>query len=144
MNEFPLLFYLFDFKIQVDYREKAAAAGRIPTNYLRRELGLTDHEILTGRMIGKYTKTYSRIESRFCFRSFDKTSVFEWIYIRYTSIGLSYRSKDQQYRLYSQVTCNILSVDGITEPDVLAINAGIVITFPYSRTRSVFFNKRMP
>jgi polyribonucleotide nucleotidyltransferase len=37
---------------QVDYREKAAAAGRIPTNHLRRELGLTDHEILTGRMIG--------------------------------------------------------------------------------------------
>jgi len=37
----------------VDYREKAAAAGRIPTNHLRRELGLTDQEILTGRMIGK-------------------------------------------------------------------------------------------
>ncbi len=37
----------------MDYREKAAAAGRIPTNHLRRELGLTDKEILTGRMIGK-------------------------------------------------------------------------------------------
>ncbi|CAF4230227.1 unnamed protein product, partial [Rotaria sordida] len=35
------------------YREKAAAAGRIPTNYLRKELGLTDHEILTGRMIDR-------------------------------------------------------------------------------------------
>ncbi|CAF4278376.1 unnamed protein product [Rotaria sp. Silwood2] len=39
--------------LTVDYREKAAAAGRIPTNYLRREIGLTDHEILTGRMIDR-------------------------------------------------------------------------------------------
>uniref|UniRef100_A0A4W3GQ99 polyribonucleotide nucleotidyltransferase n=1 Tax=Callorhinchus milii TaxID=7868 RepID=A0A4W3GQ99_CALMI len=37
----------------VDYRQKAAAAGRIPTTYLRRELGYTDHEILTSRVIGK-------------------------------------------------------------------------------------------
>ena len=37
---------------KVDYRQKAAAAGRIPTNYLRRELGLTDREILTSRLIG--------------------------------------------------------------------------------------------
>nr|XP_042702685.1 polyribonucleotide nucleotidyltransferase 1, mitochondrial-like [Chrysemys picta bellii] len=36
----------------VDYRQKAAAAGRIPTNYLRRELGSTDKEILTSRVIG--------------------------------------------------------------------------------------------
>ncbi|EMP26077.1 Polyribonucleotide nucleotidyltransferase 1 [Chelonia mydas] len=35
----------------VDYRQKAAAAGRIPTNYLRRELGSTDKEILTSRVI---------------------------------------------------------------------------------------------
>ena len=37
---------------QVDYRQKAAAAGRIPTNHLRRERGATDQEILTSRMIG--------------------------------------------------------------------------------------------
>lgn len=37
---------------KVDYRQKAAAAGRIPTNYLRRELGSTDKEILTSRVIG--------------------------------------------------------------------------------------------
>lgn len=43
-----MLFYL-----KVDYRQKAAAAGRIPTNYLRRELGTTDNEILTSRLIGK-------------------------------------------------------------------------------------------
>ncbi|ETE71379.1 Polyribonucleotide nucleotidyltransferase 1, mitochondrial, partial [Ophiophagus hannah] len=35
----------------VDYRQKGAAVGRIPTNYLRRELGVTDHEILTSRLI---------------------------------------------------------------------------------------------
>lgn len=37
---------------QVDYRQKAAAAGRIPTNYLRREIGTSDAEILTSRLIG--------------------------------------------------------------------------------------------
>ncbi|KAK8769324.1 hypothetical protein V5799_014211 [Amblyomma americanum] len=35
----------------VDYRQKAAAAGRIPTNFLRRELGPTEKEILTSRVI---------------------------------------------------------------------------------------------
>lgn len=40
------------FNLQVDYRQKAAAAGRIPTNHLRRELGTTDNEILTSRLIG--------------------------------------------------------------------------------------------
>ncbi|CAF4682575.1 unnamed protein product, partial [Rotaria sp. Silwood1] len=75
--------------LTVDYREKAAAAGRIPTNYLRRELGLTDHEILTGRMID---------------RSIRPLFLNGYVYD-------------------TQVTCNILSVDGIIEPDVLAINA---------------------
>jgi len=37
----------------VDYRQKAAAAGRIPTNFVRRELGPTESEILTGRMIDR-------------------------------------------------------------------------------------------
>lgn len=37
----------------VDYRQKAAAAGRIPTNYLRRELGTTDNEVLTSRLIDR-------------------------------------------------------------------------------------------
>ncbi|CAF3657770.1 unnamed protein product [Rotaria sp. Silwood1] len=75
--------------LTVDYREKAAAAGRIPTNYLRRELGLTDHEILTGRMID---------------RSIRPLFLNGYVYD-------------------TQITCNILSVDGIIEPDVLAINA---------------------
>ncbi|XP_072030949.1 polyribonucleotide nucleotidyltransferase 1, mitochondrial-like [Amphiura filiformis] len=39
--------------LTVDYRQKAAAAGRIPTNHLRRELGSTDLEILTSRMIDR-------------------------------------------------------------------------------------------
>lgn len=37
----------------VDYRQKAAAAGRIPTNFLRRELGPSEHEILTSRLIDR-------------------------------------------------------------------------------------------
>lgn len=39
--------------LTVDYRQKAAAAGRIPTNFLRRELGSTEQEILTSRMIDR-------------------------------------------------------------------------------------------
>uniref|UniRef100_UPI00358EAAA9 LOW QUALITY PROTEIN: polyribonucleotide nucleotidyltransferase 1, mitochondrial-like n=1 Tax=Myxine glutinosa TaxID=7769 RepID=UPI00358EAAA9 len=39
--------------LTVDYRQKAAAAGRIPTNHLRRELGQTDVEILTSRLIDR-------------------------------------------------------------------------------------------
>ncbi|XP_065218144.1 polyribonucleotide nucleotidyltransferase 1, mitochondrial [Planococcus citri] len=37
----------------VDYRQKAAAAGRIPTNFLRRETGPNEHEILTSRLIDR-------------------------------------------------------------------------------------------
>ena len=43
---------LDDFFWQVDYRLKAAAAGRIPMNFYRRERGITDNEILTSRVIG--------------------------------------------------------------------------------------------
>ncbi|CAH1791369.1 unnamed protein product, partial [Owenia fusiformis] len=39
--------------LTVDYRQKAAAYGRIPTNYLRRELGPTPQEILTSRVIDR-------------------------------------------------------------------------------------------
>ncbi|KAL9703279.1 hypothetical protein quinque_006797 [Culex quinquefasciatus] len=35
----------------VDYRQKAAAAGRIPTNFLRREMGPSEKEILAARLI---------------------------------------------------------------------------------------------
>ncbi|XP_068619272.1 polyribonucleotide nucleotidyltransferase 1, mitochondrial [Battus philenor] len=37
----------------VDYRQKAAAAGRIPTNFLRRELGPTEREVLTSRLVDR-------------------------------------------------------------------------------------------
>ena len=39
--------------LTVNYRQKAAAAGRIPTNFFRRELGYTEHEILTSRIIDR-------------------------------------------------------------------------------------------
>lgn len=37
----------------VDYRQKSAAAGRIPTNFLRRELGPNEKEVLTSRLIDR-------------------------------------------------------------------------------------------
>ncbi|XP_071453678.1 polyribonucleotide nucleotidyltransferase 1, mitochondrial [Hetaerina americana] len=39
--------------LTVDYRQKAAAAGRIPTNFLRREMGPSEREILTSRLIDR-------------------------------------------------------------------------------------------
>ncbi len=39
--------------LTVDYRQKSAAAGRIPTNFLRREMGTSDKEILTSRVIDR-------------------------------------------------------------------------------------------
>uniref|UniRef100_A0A671XX61 polyribonucleotide nucleotidyltransferase n=1 Tax=Sparus aurata TaxID=8175 RepID=A0A671XX61_SPAAU len=69
--------------------QKAAAAGRIPTNYLRRELGTTDNEILTSRLIDR-------------------------------SIRPLFPSG---YFYDTQVLCNLLAVDGVNDPAVLAINA---------------------
>ncbi|XP_041921128.1 polyribonucleotide nucleotidyltransferase 1, mitochondrial [Alosa sapidissima] len=73
----------------VDYRQKAAAAGRIPTNYLRRELGTTDNEILTSRLIDRSIRPLF----------------------------------PAGYFYDTQVLCNLLAVDGVNNPDVLAINA---------------------
>uniref|UniRef100_A0A8C3AZ95 Polyribonucleotide nucleotidyltransferase 1, mitochondrial n=1 Tax=Cyclopterus lumpus TaxID=8103 RepID=A0A8C3AZ95_CYCLU len=74
----------------VDYKQKAAAAGRIPTNHLRRELGSTDNEILTSRLIDRSIRPLF----------------------------------PHGYFYDTQVVCNLLAVDGVNDPDVLAINAG--------------------
>ncbi|KAM9804124.1 polyribonucleotide nucleotidyltransferase 1, mitochondrial [Neosynchiropus ocellatus] len=73
----------------VDYRQKAAAAGRIPTNYLRRELGTTHNEILTSRLVDRSIRPLF----------------------------------PPGYFYDTQVVCNLLAVDGVNNPDVLAINA---------------------
>ncbi|KAM4681240.1 polyribonucleotide nucleotidyltransferase 1, mitochondrial isoform 2-T2 [Amazona ochrocephala] len=72
----------------VDYRQKAAAAGRIPTNYLRRELASTDKEILTSRVIDRSIRPLF----------------------------------PAGYFYDTQILCNLLAVDGVNDPDVLAIN----------------------
>ncbi|CAG0925659.1 unnamed protein product, partial [Notodromas monacha] len=75
--------------LTVDYRQKAAAAGRIPTNFLRREIGSSEREILAGRMIDRSVRP-----------------VFPVGYFQET-----------------QLVCNLLSVDGVHDPDIVAINA---------------------
>ncbi|EZA54837.1 Polyribonucleotide nucleotidyltransferase 1, mitochondrial [Ooceraea biroi] len=72
----------------VDYRQKAAAAGRIPTNFLRRELGPTEREILTSRVIDRSIRPLF----------------------------------PQGFYFDTQITCNLLAMDGINDPDVIAIN----------------------
>ncbi|KAK0098186.1 hypothetical protein PV326_010620 [Microctonus aethiopoides] len=73
----------------VDYRQKSAAAGRIPTNFLRRELGPSEHEILTSRLVDRSLRPL--FPDGYCYET--------------------------------QIMCNILAIDGINSPDVLAINA---------------------
>ncbi|XP_072391010.1 polyribonucleotide nucleotidyltransferase 1, mitochondrial [Diabrotica undecimpunctata] len=73
----------------VDYRQKSAAAGRIPTNFFRRELGPTEKEILTSRLIDRSVRPLF----------------------------------PENYNYDTQVVCNMLAVDGVNNPDILAINA---------------------
>lgn len=75
--------------LTVDYRQKAAAAGRIPTNYLRREIGTSEQEILTSRMIDRSLRPL--FPEGFCHEI--------------------------------QLMCNLLSVDGVNDPDIVGINA---------------------
>ncbi|XP_011066104.1 PREDICTED: polyribonucleotide nucleotidyltransferase 1, mitochondrial isoform X1 [Acromyrmex echinatior] len=72
----------------VDYRQKAAAAGRIPTNFLRRELGPSEHEILTSRVIDRSIRPLF----------------------------------PEGFYFNTQIICNMLAVDGMNDPDVIAIN----------------------
>lgn len=72
----------------VDYKQKAAAAGRIPTNYLRRELGPTDNEILISRVIDRSLRPLF----------------------------------PEGYYCDTHIICNMLAIDGINDPDVIAIN----------------------
>lgn len=39
--------------LTVNYKQKAAAAGRIPMTHLRRDIGITEKEVLIGRMIDR-------------------------------------------------------------------------------------------
>lgn len=39
--------------LTVDFRQKYAAAGRIPTNFFRREIGVSEKEILSSRLIDR-------------------------------------------------------------------------------------------
>jgi polyribonucleotide nucleotidyltransferase len=41
------------FPLTVEYREKLAAAGRIPGNFTRREMRIGDHEVLVSRLIDR-------------------------------------------------------------------------------------------
>ena len=75
--------------LTVDYREKASAGGRIPTNHLRRDLAPTDREILSSRIIDRSIRN-----------SFPPGYLYE-----------------------TQVVCNVLSIDAVHDPDVIAVNA---------------------
>ncbi|XP_053677827.1 polyribonucleotide nucleotidyltransferase 1, mitochondrial [Anopheles nili] len=49
----------------VDYRQKSAAAGRIPTNFLRRELGPSEKEILSARLVDRSIRPLFPAEFRY-------------------------------------------------------------------------------
>lgn len=73
----------------VDYRLKNAASGRIPTNFMRREGGPSEKEILSARLIDRSVRP-----------------LFPY-----------------DYRTETQLVCNMLAMDAVHSPDVLAINA---------------------
>lgn len=73
----------------VDYRLKNAASGRIPTNFMRREMGPSEKEILSARLIDRSVRALFPSE----------------------------------YRTETQLVCNMLAMDAVYSPDVLAINA---------------------
>ncbi|ETN62205.1 polyribonucleotide nucleotidyltransferase [Anopheles darlingi] len=72
----------------VDYRQKSAAAGRIPTNFLRRELGPSEKEILSARLVDRSIRPLFPAD----------------------------------FRLDTQIVCNMLAIDSSNPPDVQAIN----------------------
>ncbi|XP_058065788.1 polyribonucleotide nucleotidyltransferase 1, mitochondrial [Anopheles bellator] len=72
----------------VDYRQKSAAAGRIPTNFLRREMGPSEKEILAARLVDRSIRPLFPAE----------------------------------FRLDTQIVCNMLAIDASNPPDVQAIN----------------------
>ncbi|MDD2708939.1 MAG: polyribonucleotide nucleotidyltransferase [Verrucomicrobiae bacterium] len=76
------------FPLTVDYREKAAAAGKFPGGYFKREGRPTEKEILTSRMIDRPLRTL-----------FPKGFMNE-----------------------VQVIAILLSADGVSDPDILAMN----------------------
>src|SRR5207247_11068875 len=45
------------FPLTVEYREKLAAAGRIPGNFTRRETRISDHEVLVSRLIDRTVRS---------------------------------------------------------------------------------------
>ncbi|XP_076657193.1 polyribonucleotide nucleotidyltransferase 1 [Halictus rubicundus] len=53
--------------LTVDYRQKAAAIGRIPSNYFRRDLGHTEQEILTSRLIDRSIRPL--FDKRYCYET---------------------------------------------------------------------------
>lgn len=75
--------------LTVDYRQKYAAAGRIPSNYLRRELAPSEKEILTSRIIDRSVRPLF----------------------------------PEGYNGDTQLSCQLLAVDGLHDPDVVSINA---------------------
>ena len=48
------------FPLTVEYRERLAAAGRIPGTYNRREGRISDHEVLVSRLIDRTTSAATR------------------------------------------------------------------------------------
>jgi polyribonucleotide nucleotidyltransferase len=75
--------------LQVDYRERTAAVGRIPSTFTRREGAPKDREILVARVVDRALRPL-----------FPPGFFFE-----------------------TQLVATVLSADGDTDPDVLAINA---------------------
>jgi polyribonucleotide nucleotidyltransferase len=94
--------------LTVDYRQKAAAAGRIPTNFMRRELGPSEKEILTSRLIDRSIRPLfpPGLKHYIC------TNRIKFQHRLFS--GFNYET---------QLMCNLLAVDSVNDPDIVSINA---------------------
>ena len=129
----------------VDYRQKAAAAGRIPTNFLRKELGPSEREVLTSRMNDRYdlwplfhrrrvltnwwigrvawlSDWSNGIRPEF----FSKIICPALLLLENSSFFYSIAPWGLYFRTGeicdTQIMCNLLAVDAKNDPDIAAMN----------------------
>lgn len=126
--------------MQVDYQERFSAAGRIPRNSQRRELGPTGREIATAQSVqcaleplfargfaARCQACSSHHESHHCSASVALSTYKHFPactsgWLIYCGSGRPYASMMQDSSCM-QVSSTLISTDGHTDPEPLAINA---------------------
>ena len=117
---------------QVEYREKLYAVGRIPSTYNKREGAPKEHEVLAGRRIGRALRpVFPRGFAQDCAVSIRREGgapVAAVPAALLCSSAMRPQRAPRQHRRRPpcpapQVFANVLSADGGTDADVMAVSA---------------------